>query len=161
MTRYHFSNAKSGNGFIALMSVVIISAILLTLVFTLGVSSFFNRFDALDAENKRVSLGLAEACVNVAMINLAQDSTYSLATGGPGTCVSVGDTCPAVVGAQTSKTCKICSVVTSAGQSTINVRAVYNQTYSNIATVVTLSGNNFTITSWNESPAGPAGCIVP
>lgn len=148
------------SGFVALMSVVIISAILLTLVFTLGLSSFFNRFDALDAENKRISLGLAEACVNVAMLKIAQDFDYGTSIPASGECVSVGDTCPAGAGAQTSKTCKICSVVTSAGQSAINVRAVYSQTYSNIVTGVILGGNNFTITSWTESPTGPTACIV-
>lgn len=140
-------------GFIALMSVIIISAILLVLMFTLGLSSFFNRFDVLDTENKRVSLGLAEACVNVAMVKIAQDPSYNPS----GECVSVSDTC----GPGAKKVCKICSVG-STFPKTIDTRAVYNGAYSNVSVAVdNLGTGNFTVTSWSEVPTGPAGCTVP
>jgi len=150
-------------GFVALMSVIIISAILLVLVFTLGISSFLNRFDVLDTENKHISVALAEACASTAMLKLAQNPSYGTTPPLPaaGECVSVGDPCPAPSGSKTSKTCKVCSVVNSGGQSTINVRAMYNHTYSNVEAVVTLSGNNFMINSWKELPTGGAGCTVP
>lgn len=128
-------------GFVALMSVVIISAILLVLVFTLGASSFFNRFDALDAENKRVSLGLAEACVNVGMLRIAQANYTS------GTIVVDG-----------SKTCKIC-LLTPGGL--IQTRAVYNGAYTNLQVAINNIPGSYDVTSWIESPTGPAGCVVP
>lgn len=150
------------SGFIALMSVIIISAILLVLVFTLGVSSFFNRFDALDAENKRISLGLAEACVNVAMLKIAQNPNYGTTPPLPagGECVSVGDTCSA---AASKKVCKICTVTPVATfPKTIETRAVYNGAYTNLSVAVDNSvPGNFTVNAWSELPAGPAGCTVP
>src|ERR1043166_3984600 len=85
------NNMENQKGFVALMSVIIISAILLTLIFTLNLSSFFARYDALGGDNKRVSLGLAEACVEAAKLKIAQNAAYTPAAGGD--CVSVYDTC--------------------------------------------------------------------
>ncbi len=145
-------------GFIALMSVIIISAILLVLLFTLGVASFFNRFDVLDTENKRVSLALAEACVNVAMIRLAKDSTYTVSL--PGECVGVGDSCGA---ASAKMVCKICGVTVGAAfPKTVEARAVYGGAFTNLSAVLTDGvPGNFTITSWRELASGPTGCSLP
>jgi len=145
-------------GFVALMSVIIISAILLVLVFTLGVSSFFNRFNVLDAENKRVSLGLAEACVSVAMLKVAKDASYTV--GAPGECVSVGDASGV---AAAKRVCKVCNVTAGASfPKTIETRAVYNGAYTNLRVTITNSiPGNFAITAWSELANGPAGCAVP
>ena len=47
------------------------SAILMSLMYTVGASGFYARFDALNGEFKRVSLGLAESCTNVALLAIA------------------------------------------------------------------------------------------
>jgi len=150
MTREHH-----GRGFIALISVIIISAILLTLVFTLGLSSFFNRFDALDAENKRVSLGLAEACVNVAMLKVAQDGSYAPAVGGD--CITLGGTCHAP---DPQKTCAICSV-TGGNPATVVTRAVYNGAFSTVQVTFDTTPDNFAVSRWEELSAGTLVCAVP
>jgi hypothetical protein len=139
-------------GFIALMSVILISAILLVLVFTLGVSSFFNRFSTLDREYKRLSLDLAEACANVAMVKIAQDSAY---TGGE--CVGVSDTCGA---ADAEMVCAICSV-SGSGMKTIRSRAVYRGAYTNLRVTSSMASSNFLVASWEEETSGPSGCTVP
>lgn len=63
------------SGYIALMSTIIISLILLGLTFSVSSAGYFARFNSLDAEYKRVSLGLAESCVNVALLKIGQQYT--------------------------------------------------------------------------------------
>lgn len=72
--------AKSG--FIALISAIVISTVLLGLALTAGASGVFSRFDALNAEYKRVSLALAESCSNAALLKVAQNYNYVPAVGG-------------------------------------------------------------------------------
>jgi hypothetical protein len=67
---------ETQNGFIALMSAIIISAILLGFAVTSGASSFHSRFNTLDSELKRISLSLAESCVNVALLKITQNYDY-------------------------------------------------------------------------------------
>ena len=80
---------RTQEGFIALMSAIIISIILMTMVLTVSTSSFYARFDALGTEGKRESLGLAEGCINVALLRLAQNALYQPALSGD--IVAVGD----------------------------------------------------------------------
>ena len=68
---------KEKNGFIALISAIIISAALLSAISALSFTSYFIRFDILEAEYKDQSAGLAEACVETALLKLANDNAYS------------------------------------------------------------------------------------
>lgn len=63
-------------GFVALISAVIISTILLGLAVAIGSSTFFSRFDVLNSEYKRISLGLSEACVSAALGKIGNDYSY-------------------------------------------------------------------------------------
>ena len=63
-------------GFIALISTLIITAVLMMALSATSTSSFFARFDALGSEFKRVSLGLSESCLNVALLRIAQNFCY-------------------------------------------------------------------------------------
>ena len=74
-------------GFIALISSVVISTILLGLALTAGASGALSRIDALNSEYKRVSLALAESCANTALLKIAQNYNY---TPGAGETVSIG-----------------------------------------------------------------------
>lgn len=144
-------------GFIALMSVMIMSAIVLVMIFTLGVSVFFSRFSVLDGENKRVSLALAEACANTAMLKVAQNSSYAPVVGGE--CVSVSDTC-GISGA--AKTCRICSVTLTDGSYTILTRAVYKGAYTTLEVQGAVGPTNFLVTKWTELPTySGAICSIP
>lgn len=86
---------RSERGFIALTSVLIVSAILMALMFTTGASSFYARFDALNSEYKRASVGLSESCANAALLKVAQDYEYLPAPGGDTVNVDT-DTCKIV-----------------------------------------------------------------
>lgn len=80
-----FIYQKKEKGYVALMSVIVISLILLGLTTILSMSGYFSRFNVLNGEYKRVSLGLAESCANVALLKIAQNPNY---TGGE--TISVG-----------------------------------------------------------------------
>jgi hypothetical protein len=69
-------------GFIALTSTVILSVVLLMLMFSASTGNFFARFDSLGGEYKKVSLALSEACVNSALLRIAEDYDYSPPAGG-------------------------------------------------------------------------------
>lgn len=139
-------------GFIALTSVILISAVLLVLIVVISTSSFFARFNILDYENKKISSSLAEGCIKTALVNLAQDSVNY-----PGT---IPNPAGALVTIETGKTCRICSVTTS-NPYTIKTRAVYNNAYTNLTLVGNLGAANFSVTSWDETNSYPAGCNLP
>ena len=120
---------KNQRGFVALLSTILISSLLLIVIYTLETSSFFARFDQLDAEYKTQSWEWARGCADVAMVKIARDSGY--APGAGGECVSLGGTCG--YGA-TDGTCKICEVTTSGNTKTIVTRAVSHDAFTNLKT---------------------------
>lgn len=71
-------NTTAPRGYIALISVIIISLILLALTMTVSAQGYFTRFNGLDREYKRVSLGIAESCVNAALLKVGQTPVYQL-----------------------------------------------------------------------------------
>jgi hypothetical protein len=147
--------SKSNSGFVALVSVVVVSAVLLVVMFTLSTSSFFNRFDALDSENKSISLGLAEACMSAAMLKVAQDPAYAPAIDGD--CVSVGGTC---YSADPQKVCAICSIVIG-NPEVVVTRAVYNGAYTTLRAYFDTTPDSFVVTKWEELSGGFPSCTVP
>ena len=144
-------------GFIALLSVIVISAMLLTFVYTLNTASFFSRADALQAEDRRTSLVLAEACIEAGMLKLVQRADYVPASGGD--CVGVADTC-GVSGA--AQICSICSVEASLNTRTIVARAAFHGAYTTIRVEGTLMPHGFSVTRWSKPSLydGPP-CVIP
>jgi hypothetical protein len=144
-------------GFVALMAVLLLSVFLLLLVASLGLGTFFARFDALDAESRRVALGLAEACLNRALLFLAEDPTYVPPVSGA--CVGVGDTCGAT---PSKRICRICEVRAQGNDRGIVTRATYGRTFLTVAATATLSDDSIVVTGWRELAANPVPtCIVP
>ncbi len=68
--------ANSHKGFIALMSAVIISVVLLLTVVTGALSGIFARSNVLDAELKTRSRAVADACLEQARLLIANNSAY-------------------------------------------------------------------------------------
>lgn len=143
-------------GFVALMSVIIIGAVLIVLVFTLGVSTFFTRFSVLDAENKRTSALLAEGCMNAAMLKIAQNGSYAPVAAGE--CVAIGGTCG---GADPQRVCKICSVSYSGSVATITTRALYHDTYTDLSAQVDTTPGSLAVLFWDETPVTQSTCSLP
>lgn len=67
------NNLLKNNGFIALISVVIISFVLLSVATTLTFTGFFTRFDILDSEFKKISENIADGCIESARLVLVQN----------------------------------------------------------------------------------------
>ncbi len=68
---------KKNTGFVALISAIIISVILLLIVTNVSLTGFYSRFNILDSELKERSLSLAEGCADTAILKLANNPSYS------------------------------------------------------------------------------------
>jgi len=125
---------KKQNGFIALMSVIIISFVLLLVAVSLSFSSFFQRFNVYDSELKAVSNSLANACADVALLKIANGQSFS-----PNEIITIN-----------SNTCTIKSVTVADGEATILIQASYQNAFTNLKIKVNTS--TASITSWTEIP---------
>ncbi len=128
-----YKNIKNKErGFIALMSAVLVSALMIGFLFTTNRSGFNARFDALDSEFKHIASNLAESCVNQALLKLAQDYQYDpnneAITIGDGTCYIVSTT-PHATPPRAGNSTDI----------TIIVKGNYKNTFSSFQTKVTVA----------------------
>ena len=67
----------SERGFIALISALIISAILLIALVASNLTGFYSRFNILDSELKERSNATADACADIALLQFALDPMYA------------------------------------------------------------------------------------
>ncbi|MES2007153.1 MAG: hypothetical protein V4436_03520 [Patescibacteria group bacterium] len=118
-------------GFIALMSSLIISTILLVVVVAGSVSGFTTRFNMLDAEAKQQSAALADGCVDLLLFQLGEDSGYA---GSPPISRPMGG--------------GTCTVNASGVAGVFAVQGVYQHSYTNLEVVV--DTGTLDITSWQE-----------
>lgn len=122
----------SRNGYIALVSVLILTMVIVVVVIAIGTTAFLSRTGAFSAELKSRSRGLAEACVQVAYLRLVSNATY----GGAET-VTVG-----------SETCRVVSVVDSGTNKVIKTTAAVLGATTNI--MITIDKKTFKIQDWQE-----------
>src|SRR3989344_250294 len=119
-------------GFVALISTIIISIILLLVVTNLSQISFYSRSNILDSELKERSSALAEACADTAILKLANDSNY---TGGETITVSG------------TETCTIDS--TSASDPRVfTIHAIFHNSYTNLQ--ISINVATATVARWEE-----------
>lgn len=136
------------SGFIALMSAIVISVLLLAITLTLGLIGFFGRFNVFDSESKQRSSGLAEACADKAILETSKGaySTNKVINVGP----TSADSCTIISATKNQP---------SVGQSLIKTQAVINKAYTNLKIIV--DSKTFTVQSWDECPnltATPDSC---
>jgi hypothetical protein len=124
------------HGFIALISILILSAVLLATTLSLAQFGIANRFFILNLEQKAVSKKVAEACVQIARIKVYNDPTYTVSTP-----VSV-----AIAGG----TCNIYTVTVSGSNSSIKATSQNGDTISNLCVIVNNTTGDFT--TWKELP---------
>ena len=125
-------------GYIALVSAIVISILLISITVIIGMNNFFARFNILDSESKERSLALAEGCADEAIFKINEDASYNPSN----EVVPVG-----------SDSCTIVSVqadTPSVGETTIKTQATINKSYTNLKVIV--NNTDFTITSWSECP---------
>jgi len=146
-------------GFIALMSVLIISITLLGIAFARSNNGFFARFGALNSEYKRVGLGLAESCVNVALLKIAQNASYLPAAGGD--TITVGSNTCTIKSVSYDKT--YWSTSPYHEMATIQTQGTFNDTWSNLSVTAVIQNpshaivasgttSSISIVSWAETP---------
>jgi hypothetical protein len=80
-------------GFAALISVLIISAILITLTLTASTASFFARADLMDADDAAAAASSARGCIEVALLKLVQSSSYRPAATGDSITIDSEQSC--------------------------------------------------------------------
>lgn len=130
-------NYHKQQGFVALVSAIVISGLLIIIGATLGYAGFFARINILDGEFKETSVGLAEACAEIARVEIANNANFTVPAGGRTyTIGSTGD-------------CKILSVT---GSYTVQAQAVYQKSYTTIETVFARTSTDVSVSSWKEIP---------
>ena|SRR3989338_10087446 len=124
-------NLETQKGFIALMSAIIISVVLLLMITNLSLTGFYGRFNVLDSELKERSSALAEACVDTALLRIANDPTYPYPTNDP---INVdGNDC----------------IIESATGGNISTTANYKNYITNLKIEV---DSDLNVTRWEETP---------
>jgi len=123
-------------GFVALMSAIIISVVLLVLATTLSFTGFNSRFNILDSESKERSSALAEACVENAILSLINDPSYSAnnkiyAVSGNNTCMV-----------------KDVSTTTIPGKTIIKTQGTFSNSHTNF--IVTVDNSPFKVAHVEE-----------
>lgn len=108
-------------GYIAIMSALIITAVITIILVSLGQASFLQRINTSDTHLKEKSRALAQACVNAALLKLASSSSYA----GNETIAVAGDTC------------KIISVISSSTGNIISTQGQYQSSYTDLQVTVT------------------------
>ncbi len=135
-TTYHFCGSKSCKGFVALFSVIIISAALMLVAVSLSFTGFYARFNIFDSELKAQSNALADGCMDVALLKLAVDSTFA----GNAT-ISVG-----------VDSCYIFPITTTVGRATIHTRAIVRNAHTYYKLVVDTTSATLPVVSFEELP---------
>ncbi|MEK7536066.1 MAG: hypothetical protein AAB590_03600 [Patescibacteria group bacterium] len=131
---------QNQSGFIALMSAIIISMLLIVITFTLSMTAFFARFNVLHSEYKNISSNLAEGCVDAALLKLINDPAYNPTD----EIVSVG-----------THNCMIVSITPLTSPRIINTQALYpasgsEKSYTNVQVTITQSPSSIVIHDWQE-----------
>lgn len=135
--KIHGKNTEQG--YIAVTSVIIITLLLVTVSFALSSINYFSRVNILESEYKERSYSLAQACVDRALLNLVNNSSYSPAGGGDNVLVSAG------------QSCVIAGVFTNGAYKEVRTQAQYQGSYTNLLITVD-PANNFKTISWVECP---------
>lgn len=131
---------SSEEGFLALMSAIIISAVLMIVVFSVSFSGFMTRFNILDSEYKTKSYSLAEGYISDSFIVLAQKLSENPSYPGTGGQVSLGGL-------------DYYEIIVSGASVTIKAHSVVERATTNIQVEGTYSGGSLVIDSWKEVPS--------
>ncbi len=133
---------RSGEGFIALITAIILGVVLMVVAISLSTTGYFTRGQVVDAEYKERSRSLAEACVHVALLRLAANpSDPGLVT------VTIGsDSC--AIGA-ISKTGSIYTIPTEA---VFPASAFMSQAFTYLLIEANDIASNLSIAEWKECP---------
>jgi len=74
---YARTKQQQNSGFVALISAILISVSLLILTVAVSFEGYHSRFSILESQQKEASTYLAEACINTAILKIAQNIHYA------------------------------------------------------------------------------------
>jgi hypothetical protein len=131
-------------GFVALISVIVISAVLLSFMASVGLASFYARFDALGIENKREATALAESCANTALLALSTSTDPAHYDPSDQAIVIGTDAAGKVM------TCIIKDAIHTGSNVTISTYASSGNSFSSVSVVAALSPK-IELISWDRS----------
>jgi hypothetical protein len=143
-------------GFVALLSAIIIAALLVGLSLTVSNSEFAAESSVLDSELKKTSAYLADSCADSALYNISHEYTYTVPVHGQDITVA-SNTCSIVsimYGTENTSThSKLATIQVSATYRTVQTREtiiaqIHNPSYSKAL----LTDRDITIVSWTELP---------
>ena len=124
------------HGFIALISILIVSSVLLVTTLSLAERGIAHRFFLLKSEQKSMSEQLAEACIHIARIKAHND---------PGYTISVDETF--LIG---EETCSIHRVTQAGNETTMETTAQVGHAITNLRAVLNPTQGVFL--SWEAVP---------
>lgn len=111
---------NSQGGYIAIMSSIIISLMMMLIALSLGSASLFTRLNVVDFSNKQLSYFIARSCLNDALFKLADSASY---TGNETLTIS-------------SRTCVLSTITTSAPNKIIQAKAIVEGATTNLKLTV-------------------------
>ncbi len=115
---------KKPRGFIALISVLMLSVILLAGVVSLAQYGITSRYALLALEKKEISQSLAEACLQVARIAIVNDPSYVVTNKQ----VAIDSAWCTIVSIDASGSNSVVKASASSSKATTNLRAEINKT---------------------------------
>lgn len=121
-------------GYIAIMSSIVLSLVLMVVAISLGSSSLFTRLNVADFGNKQLSYFIARSCLNEALLKLADSSSY---TGNETLMIS-------------SRACTLSAITTSAPNKIIQAKAIINGATTNLK--LTVNSTSLSTVSLEELP---------
>ncbi|MEK9180396.1 MAG: hypothetical protein AAB897_03215 [Patescibacteria group bacterium] len=124
----------ASGGYIALVSALVITAIIILVVATIGYMAFFGRAGSAGAHYKERSRALAEACVSTALLKLASSSYTGNET------INVA-----------SNTCRIFTIVSTSTGRIVDAQGIFQRSYTNYR--ITVPTSTVSIISWEELKA--------
>lgn len=131
----------SPRGFVALVSAVIFSLLLMMLVLSESSSAFWTRYNQTDNESKSASMALADSCMYKALLNYAEDPDS----------VSKSQ----IVDFDSRGTCTIDAVLTDNATVTFSTYSVVDAVPVILIVTATTNSGNLDITSWKTSTSIP------
>lgn len=129
---YPLNNKKTNGGYIALISAIIMTVILMLISITTSHSSFLGRFDSQILEYKDGSYNLAKGCLDHAKLKLAQGSYAGNET------ITIG-----------TNSCTIDPITTNSGNTIIVSKATITNTTTKLK--LTVNSSTLSIVSLEEN----------
>jgi hypothetical protein len=124
---------KYENGFVALISAILLSSMLLLVAIVLSTSSFFARFNILGSELKEKGLSVAEACADEGLLLIANNENH------------ISSTTTNILGVGT---CTLGPIPTSGNPRIFFVESNIQNYYTNLK--ISVSPSTLLVNSWEE-----------